>query len=199
MNLVAISQRVELYDDIGERRDALDQRWSSLLTAAELIPILLPNTNHVAKQLIKSLPIKGIILTGGNNLVGYEGDAPERDQLEQWLMNYATSKNLPLLGVCRGMQVIQQSSGVCLHKVSGHVNAEQIIEINGNKECVNSYHNWGAYETPTGFNLFAKSKDGVVKGIVNGKGNIMGIMWHPERIIPHREADIQILKRLFIS
>jgi gamma-glutamyl-gamma-aminobutyrate hydrolase PuuD len=198
VNLVAISQRVDVYVTRKERRDALDQRWISLLAAANLTPILLPNSHQCAKQLLEAFPIKGIVLTGGNDLVAYGGNAPERDQLELWLMEYATKKNLPLLGVCRGMQIIQHAFDTRLQKVPGHVTCDKIINIQGRNERVNSFHNWGSYVAPEGFNILAIADDKVVKGIVNIEKNITGIMWHPERIQPYREEDIQLLKDIFL-
>jgi gamma-glutamyl-gamma-aminobutyrate hydrolase PuuD len=44
----------------------------------------------------------------------------------------------------------------------------------------------------------AIADDKVVKGIVNIEKNITGIMWHPERIQPYREEDIQLLKDIFL-
>ncbi len=199
MNLVAVSQRVEVYETISERRDALDQRWNRLLDCAKLTPILLPNIDSCAKQLVEKLDIRGIILTGGNDLVAYGGHAPERDDLELWLINYAIQKKLPLLGVCRGMQMIQHHLGIALKRVSGHVKAKQVLNINGKSGVVNSFHHWGAYDTPDGYEVFAISDDKVVKGIKSSKGDITGIMWHPERIQPYREDDIHMLNDIFLT
>ena len=48
-----------------------------------------------------------MVLTGGNDLAALGGDAPERDATENALLDAAESRRLPVIGVCRGMQVIQ--------------------------------------------------------------------------------------------
>lgn len=199
MNLVAITQRVLEEAKQNERRDALDQRWINLLSAANLCPLILPNNLEQVQTLINSIPIKGIILTGGNDLFDYAGNAPERDQLETWLLKYAEETRMPILGVCRGMQCILHNEGVKLTKVDNHVRVSQTITINGSREQVNSYHNWAAYEAPHAYQIFAIADDAVIKGIKSLDKRVTGIMWHPERIMPFRYEDIDLLKEMFVT
>jgi putative glutamine amidotransferase len=44
--------------------------------------------------------VGGIVLTGGNDLTAYGGDAPDRDATETALLDFAERRNLPVLGVC---------------------------------------------------------------------------------------------------
>ncbi len=81
MKLIAVSQRVDISAS-GERRDALDQRWFSFLSKCKLLPILIPNCLESAKSIVKLLQLGGVLLTGGNDLSSYGGDAPERDETE---------------------------------------------------------------------------------------------------------------------
>lgn len=197
MKFIAVTQRVINIVDYGERRDAIDQKWIELLSACDLTPILLPNNINIVKDIFNNINISGIILTGGNSLVKYGGDAPERDETEKFCLEYAIEEQIPLLGVCRGMQVIQDYYGVELKKVKDHVQKKQTININRHKEEVNSYHNWGTEYTVEELEVNAYSDDGIIKGVKNIKYTIQGIMWHPERIYPFAQRDIDFISEFF--
>ena len=109
--LIAVTQRVEYIEAIGECRDALSQEWAVLAEACGFIPLLLPNHLPTVRELLAALPVGGVLLTGGNDLCAYGGDAPERDEVEQFLLQWSIEKKLPLLGVCRGMQVVLNHFG----------------------------------------------------------------------------------------
>ena len=66
MKLIAITQRVDIYPDYDEKRDALDQRWWKLLNHCNLMPILFPNDLITASKILNHMNFDGIILTGGN-------------------------------------------------------------------------------------------------------------------------------------
>lgn len=196
---IAVTQRVVIDGETAERRDALDQRWADLLNVAGLLPLLLPNSLSMAQQLLASLPITGILLTGGNSLLSYGGDAPERDQLEFKLLELSRQSAWPVLGVCRGMQVMQAFCGQSLEPISGHVTSQQMIQIQGQRELVNAYHNWGTRDAGPEFQVWASADDGVVKAIQHLDLPWWGVMWHPERISPFRSQDIRLLRQIFQS
>ncbi len=197
MRWVGISQRVDVLSDRGERRDCLDQRWCTLLDACGLQPLLLPNQTSTVARLLDAHQLAGIILTGGNDLVELGGDAPERDAVEYFLLERALATELPLLGVCRGMQLIQQRLGVPLIRVDSHVSPEQTIAIDGQTRAVNSYHRWGARETVSDLEVWAEARDGVVKAVRHRHHPVAGVMWHPERMDPFADDDIALFQRLF--
>ena len=111
MKLLAVTQRVAVLPDRGERRDCLDQAWSRFLSACGLLPVLMPNVTSVALELCAQTNVAGLLLTGGNDLAAVGGDAPERDATENALLDMAEQQHLPVIGVCRGMQLLQQRSG----------------------------------------------------------------------------------------
>ena len=197
MSLIAISQRVAVDPRHGERRDCLDQAWAGFMLACDLTPVAVPNEVEVARSLCETLPLRGILLTGGNDLANYGGDAPERDATENALIDFADQKALPLLGVCRGMQMIQHRLGVRLKPVTGHVARQQVISIEGEPAKVNSYHNFGATETAPPLETWAIAADGVIKAIRHPNHRVMGIMWHPERLSPFAQRDISLFQRFF--
>ncbi len=197
MKKVAITQRVSVVPEYGERRDCLDQAWPRFLAACGLMPLALPNVVEVAVALFTDADVAGLVLTGGNDLAALGGDAPERDATENALLDLAESRGLPVLGVCRGMQMIQQRCTVPLQGVEGHVTANQVIRVNGKRAAVNSYHRFGALESRPPLDVWAVADDGVVKAIQHANRSITGIMWHPERIDPFAAEDIALFRRVF--
>jgi N5-(cytidine 5'-diphosphoramidyl)-L-glutamine hydrolase len=197
VKIVAVTQRVSVVPERAERRDSLDQAWPRFLSACRLLPLLVPNVVAVALALCEENPIGGLLLTGGNDLAALGGDAPERDAVENALLDLAERRGLPVLGVCRGMQLIQQRCGVPLRRVEGHISAHQTIRIDDRREVVNSYHCFGALETRAPLEAWAVADDGVVKAIRHSSRPIAGIMWHPERRLPFAPTDVELFRRVF--
>jgi len=197
MKKVAITQRVVIVPEYGERRDCLDQAWPRFLATCGLMPLALPNVTEVALALCAGEDISGLVLTGGNDLVECGGDAPERDALEFALLDWAERRGLPVLGVCRGMQVIQQRFAIGLQRVEGHVARRQVIRIEGQPSEVNSYHRFAAFDSRPPLEVWAVAGDGVVKAVRHSAQPITGIMWHPERCSPFSPADVALFQRVF--
>jgi len=199
MTCIAVTQRVEVVQAYGERRDALDQRWQQFLHRCELLPLLCPNHSGNRQRLLDTVPVAGALLTSGNTLAAYGGDAPERDAAERHLLEFCIARRLPVIGVCRGMQSIQHFFGVALRHVHGHVASEQQIAINGKTETVNSYHDWGTTETTPDLAVWAIAEDGLVKAVRHRRLPVIGIMWHPERIAGFRRADLALFRDAFAA
>lgn len=197
MSAVAITQRVVMTRGHGEHRDCLDQAWSRFLAACNLIPVLIPNVKEVALALCSTIRINGLVLTGGNDLGALGGDAPERDTVENALLDHALDRGLPVLGVCRGMQIIQQRFAISLRRVEGHVAQRQVIQIDGKPRAVNSYHEFASFDSRPPLEVWAVAADGVVKAIRHSNEPITGIMWHPERCTPFAPADIDLFRKTF--
>jgi putative glutamine amidotransferase len=199
MKKVAITQRVSIVPEYGERRDCLDQAWPRFLAACGLMPVALPNVIEVATALCAGADVTGLVLTGGNDLAVLGGDAPERDAVENVLLDLAERRGLPVLGVCRGMQVIQQRFAIPLRRVEGHVAQHQVIRINGEPKEVNSYHRFAAFDSRPPLDVWALADDGVVEAIRHSTQPITGIMWHPERSAPFSPADVVLFRRVLLE
>jgi len=197
MKLVAITQRVDVFDAVNERRDGLDQRWAPLLLRCGLVAVPMPNDAGVALALWSSLPFSGLVLTGGNTLVAYGGEAPERDATEEALITAALGAGVPVFGVCRGMQVLQHRFGVGLERVEGHVTPAMPITRAGALATVNSYHTFGARQTTPELDVWAVAPDGVVKAIRHRSLPVLAVMWHPERCPVADEADLALIRTHF--
>ena len=198
MKAVAITQRVSVVSACGERRDCLDQAWTKFLAACGLLPVLLPNVPEAALALCEGVDIAGLVLTGGNDLAVLGGDAPERDAVENVLLDLAERRGLPVLGVCRGMQVIQQRFGIPLRRVEGHVAQRQVIRIEAEPKEVNSYHHFAAFNSRPPLDVWAVADDGVIKAVRHATQPLTGIMWHPERFSPFSPADLLLFQHVFV-
>lgn len=188
--------RVDIYDSIHERRDATDQRWYKFLKKCNLFPILLPNFEETM-LLIEKIELSGILLTGGNTLETLGGDASERDALEKKLIDYAILRGKPLLGVCRGMQIIQTYFGVKLQLISDHIATRHDTLFNDQYINVNSYHQYAAFDSTKELEVEARCADGAIEAIQHNTYPIKGIMWHPEREAHSSTFDIDLFKKHF--
>ena len=195
MRTIAVTQRVTVDPPHATRRDCLDQVWIKFLLRCGFLPIPIPNSVDAALELCET--VSGIVLTGGNDLTAYGGDAPERDETETALLDLAERRDLPVLGVCRGMQMIQHRFGTRLEKVHGHVARRQRISIDGRQVEVNSFHNFGARQVSPPLKTWAIADDGVIKSVRHAGRRMVGVMWHPERLEPFAADDIALFSEFF--
>lgn len=197
---IAVTQSIEeTIGDHGERvrADTLDNAWTELLQNSGCLALRAPNHPHLAAEFIDAMPIDGLLLTCGNELAAHGGDAPERDRTEFALLTHAVHRKIPVLGVGRGMQIIQRLFSVALGPVGGHICESLSIDINGERAVVNSNHRFGTKDTAPGLDVWARANDGVVKAVRNIDHRITGIMWRPELLHPFRQRDIDLIQAAF--
>lgn len=199
MKTVIYTQRVEVIESYQERRDCADQRIADFILACGFLPVPVPNKKECAEKIIAALTPAGIILSGGNSLVAYGGNAPERDAMDKALIELAIRYTIPLYGFCRGMQSILAYFGNELVNVDGHVAVRHHVQSDTEEYEVNSYHNQGCKEIQSdcGLIVTAKSEDGVIEAIRHESFPFVGTMWHPERENPYVQKDMDMIKALF--
>jgi putative glutamine amidotransferase len=158
------------------------------------LPFLVPNSLFKNQQLnlwLERFVPEGILLSGGNDL----GEYPDRDHTELALIDYAFTKKLPLLGICRGMQILGQWAGVQTKPVEHHV--RKVHHVHGviNKH-VNSYHQQSLISCPKDFSVLAHDKDQEIEAIKHNTLPWEAWMWHPEREHPYCNHDLTRFKEL---
>lgn len=194
MKIIAVSQKADEYPDRNEVRDALDQQMAGFVESCNAILFPIPNyfsSDNVLLQWLGYLSPDGIILSGGEDI----GTNLKRDAIEETLLTYSEDLRLPLLGICRGTQMIGARAGSKIKKVTGHVALHHHIkgEINGK---VNSFHNNALADKPKNFSIIARSIDNEIEAIRHDYLPWEGWMWHPEREKTFLMRDINRFKAL---
>ena len=177
---IGITQRVDYIESIDETRDVLDQRWTGLLAESDLITVPIPNTCNVP-CFISELKLAGILISGGN-------DHSTRTICETACVEYCLKHQLPLFGICHGMQLIGQHFGSKLIRIENHVGVCHDVRIKDNRYRipngtfnVNSFHNFTLDKVPEEFSVFATDSDGHCEAMGHKSLPIVTFMWHPER------------------
>lgn len=199
--VIAISQRVDHLPARGESRDALDQRltgWSAAL-GGQAVPV--PNTlGDDLMHWLDAIRPTALLLSGGNDI----GDSPERDRTETALLHHARQLGLPVLGICRGMQMLVHYAGGALVPLTGHAGTRHALEgdliASGALPAeVNSFHNWGLLTCPSDYAVLAASPDGSIEAMRHCTLRWEGWMWHPEREASFGEIELARARQLLIG
>ncbi|NOU96889.1 gamma-glutamyl-gamma-aminobutyrate hydrolase family protein [Paenibacillus sp. LMG 31456] len=188
------------------------------------VPVVLPNISDEAaiERMLES--IDGLLVTGGGDadptLYGEEplpqlGEVcPERDQFELLLITGVLKKNKPVLGICRGCQMINVAAGGDLFQDIYSQHQTQLLQhtqkaprshtshyvdilensllhniVQSSRFKVNSYHHQAVRSVAEGFEITARSSDGIIEAYESKKHRfVVGVQWHPENLV--RSNDI---------
>lgn len=195
--------RAEHYDEV---RDALARDWGRFM--AEVLPEAawqpIPNLGgEAAKAYCERWGLQGLILSGGDDL----GASALRDETETALLAHFSGCRLPVLGICRGLQLIWASHGGRIESVAGHAGCLHSVSYllpspaatTAKQRVVRSHHRFGIVEEGAGgpFEIIARAGDGSIEGVRTKDGLQAGVMWHPEREQPVHPADRAMVRGLF--
>lgn len=211
--IIAVSMRVVAGAAEQEARDALSHDWLQFLDRFNVTPVLVPNSWVDPGERLQRVEVSGVLLTNGNDVgtqpgerwAGSESVSDARDRTERALLAYAVKRRMPVLGVCRGMQLINTYFGGTLirdvaawAKGEPHVAVEHRVAIvdAGYRQrlgtdtwSTNSFHNHGVTVKTLAdvLRVIALSEAGVVEGCYHPGLPVLGIQWHPERPSPDPE------------
>ena len=204
---IGLTMRIDESMEYKETRDAISQDWINLAYKINFFSILIPNSKIVNSNFLDKLNLDGIILTnGGFSNIHKKGSFKkiknQRDLTEVEVFNFAVKKDIPVFGVCRGMQFIYKYYGGNLKKIvdKSHVAKEnKVIFINGKERSVGCYHDYMCSDEvkPKEIIITAFSEDGIIEAIKHKSKKIAGIQWHPERTHSSQKADYKIIKFFF--
>ncbi len=209
MKRIGLTQRVDQAPRYEERRDGLDQRWAGFLLSLGYCPVPLANSVKDVCAYLAALTLDGVILTGGNDICEAEGGtdtAPERDRFEHLLLDEAAEKRLPVLGVCRGLQLMTVHHGGVIVPVKGHSGRRHQVSLDLDlfRGCpstveTNSYHGFaiGPIMASNPLMPVAWADDGTVEAVAHTSLPQFGVMWHPEREDSLTQHDQVILQAAF--
>lgn len=200
--------------------------YADAILAAGGIPLILPIIRDNKEISILLKKFDGFLISGGGNiynkkpkLVSLKASNPLRYRFEKKIINYALKKDKPLLGICRGCQMLGEVSGgkmfLNLRKdVEGSLNHRQrtcgsnvshYIKINKDSKLynvlrternkVNSFHRQALKGVSKGFIVSAVSYDNVIEAIESRKHRfILGLQFHPEKLCERYPVFLRIFK-----
>ena len=178
--------RITQADGYDEPRDSISHDWMLTLKKWGATPFLIPNIGTDAVSYFQELNLDILLLTGGDDI----GTTPIRDNTEASLLSYAEEADVPVFGVCRGMQFINKKFGGRDAPVKGHAATSHSVKFSKSWQPfysatsnVNSFHNTGI---PTDalsseLKIGALDQNEGVEGLYHSSKPIAAVMWHPER------------------
>lgn len=210
-------------DRRGIERAALNVSYLRAIEGAGLIPLILA-AGMPAHALQEALRVcAGVVLTGGGDVdparYGAEphetiaGVSAARDELEFQVLEAAEARRLPVLAICRGLQVLNVWCGGTLiqdiptmvdgalahsvesprpgpaHDVRVGPGSRLAAVIGPGLTGVNSRHHQAIATLGAGLSVAANSADGVIEAAeLAGRRFVVGVQWHPEDMAGHFES-----------
>lgn len=187
------------------------------------LPVVLPAVGGACADLAQAQldGIDGLVLSGGVDIgpEAYGADWPpaqpvdeDRDRLEVELVREAVRRGIPVLGICRGMQMINVALGGTLHRHVAHddvearsedtfdgvrrhvipLRADSLVRRVMGRDSIEilCLHHQAPELIGAGLAVGARAVDGIVESVEGeGDGFLLGVLWHPEHM--HESAPLQ--------
>jgi putative glutamine amidotransferase len=173
-------------------------------------PVLIPPSENAVSETLDA--VGGLLFSGGSDLDPelYDQDphpetsgvVPDRDRAELRLLEAALARDMPVLAVCRGSQVLNIARGGDLvqhlpdvvgdekHKHTPGTFADHGVTLEqgtrlaallGDRAPVKSHHHQGFGRVGTGLRVAAKAEDGAIEAVEDPSLRfVLGVLWHPE-------------------
>jgi putative glutamine amidotransferase len=232
--LVAVTTSFQAATDGRPERAVLNAAYIRAIEVAGAVPVLVaPQFGEAAIESIMAR-VDGLVLTGGGDLCpelyGEQpvpeaaGMSPERDRMELEALRIALERGVPVLAICRGLQLLNVAMGGSLWQdlpsqrpgVVGHAQTAGgrhardetthgvslaegscLAQVLGSTEvAVNSMHHQAIKELGDGVAAVGYAPDGVVEAIEMPEERwVLGVQWHPEELFEAHEH----ARRLFAA
>lgn len=206
--------------DFDNEVDGCGRLYTQAVLDAGGLPWVMPLTRDSATLDAMLAHCDGLMLTGGGdvNPLRYRTEVSEaerrlaqdicdeRDAMEIYLCRAAWVRSLPVLAICRGLQVLNVAlGGTLVLDVPGHDqpknrwNAHR-LQWRGRTHWVNSSHHQALDRIADGLEVTARADDGVVEAAECHDGRYcVGVQFHPERLVAQRPEEWRWLFREFIE
>jgi putative glutamine amidotransferase len=214
--------------------DYIGEAHLALLVRLKILPVMIPVVDGTLRCLAQYAEgMSGLLLTEGDdveptryharkaNFLHLEGTNPLKDEIEVRLARRAMRLHVPILGICRGSQLLNVVCGGTLY---GDVQKEKKSDLkhieHNMRRCdtyrhpitlvdgsplqrwyrqatvkVNSYHHQGIRELAARFQPMAHAEDGLVEAFYDPKRDFtVGLQFHPERMLPEYSGNWRIWK-----
>ena len=230
--IIGISSSV-IVDEVGSfagyKRAYVNKDYVDAVIRAGGVPLIIPFSTDKEVIISQAQLIDGLILSGGHDISPYNygqepsqkiGETfPERDTYEIILLEESKKRNIPILGICRGFQLINVAAGGTLyqdlslipgnilkhnqvsnptlktHKVEIKENSF-ISSIFGKETMVNSFHHQVIDKVANDFIVVAKASDGVVEAIEHKTYKfLVAVQWHPEMLAVNCEKARELFSK----
>ena len=222
--------------NFGEKGCELAEGYYLSVVKAGGTPVAIPPHNDKEALVTLLETLDGILFSGGGDinplLLGEEplpqlhSVCPKRDEAELFLAREAFHRQIPMLGICRGIQVmaaaldgkvfqdiyvqgkgakIKHSQDMPRHNVSHTVSIEEgsmLQSIFGNKQTlsVNSFHHQAVSDPGPHLKVSALSPDGIIEAVESSEHKaLLGIQWHPECFILNHDESMMSVFRWLVS
>lgn len=214
---------------VDKKMIEINSTYVNAVEKAGAIPVIIPilkNLDHIERYINL---IDGLIITGGvdisplrygeNPLKDTDVICAERDKMELNLLELGIKKSIPVMGICRGLQLINIAFGGTLYQdipsqistAHGHVSLStmrsgyheiHLVEdgylydiFKKDKIVVNSLHHQSIKEIGKNLKVVAKSEDGIIEAIESTDDKkIYGVQFHPEALVDNHEEFIEVFK-----
>ena len=197
------------------------------------IPLIIPMTVDKVTIIEQISMVDGLILSGGHDVFPHNyGEEPKqnlgevlpiRDKYDFMLLTEAKKRKIPILGICRGCQIINVFEGGTLYQDLSYIKSDveiikhsqnhspelkthtaiiekgtKVHEIFGENEImINSFHHQALKDIAKEYKVTARAKDGVVEAIESTTYPfLVGVQWHPEMLHKHHDDANKIFKAL---
>ncbi|HYL20294.1 MAG TPA: gamma-glutamyl-gamma-aminobutyrate hydrolase family protein [Gemmatimonadales bacterium] len=201
--------------DDGRERVALNTAYVQALTRAGLVPVVVPPILDPDAACTVLDRVQGLVLSGGEDVEPARYGAgphpklgetdPARDAVELALIAGAERRGLPVLAICRGLQILNVALGGTLYqdleterpgpidhsdrrarhalRLEPHTRVHRAVDAGGDTALVNTRHHQAIRDVAPALRATAWAPDGLIEGVERRDASApwtLAVQWHPE-------------------